>query len=78
MSKDPIVFDSVSFVEMSDERLLQLSASHSIQDIAFVPLPGDRIQIEGEREFIVVYREFRFRSSTCAVTVFVQPATREK
>ena len=78
MSKDALVFDSVSFWDLATERHLTIPGSRSIQDIAFVPLPGDRVRIEDEeQEFIVMYREFKFRSGICSVMVSVQPATRD-
>lgn len=78
MSKDAIVFDSVSFWDMAGERHMPIVGSRSIQDIAMVPLPGDRIQFEGEQwQFMVVYREFTFRNGICHIMVNVQPAARD-
>jgi hypothetical protein len=79
MSRDAIKFDSVAFWDMAAERHLQVPGDRNIQDIGMVPLPGDRISFERDDEqFIVVYREFKFRRGTCFIMVNVQPAARGK
>jgi hypothetical protein len=78
MSKEPVIFDSVSFWNMADECHLRLSGNRSICEISMVPLPGDRVSFEEiEQPFAVVYREFTFRNGICQVQVNVQPATRD-
>lgn len=79
MSREAIVFDSVSFWDMAGERHLEVPSERTIQDITMVPLPGDRVSFERDDEqFIVAYREFKFRHGTCYVMVNVQPAARDQ
>lgn len=79
MSKDAIVFDSVSFWDLAGERHLEVVGSRSIQNIELIPLPGDRLRLEGyEETFIVAYREFSFPRGICHVMVNVQPASRDE
>ena len=78
MSQNDFLLDSVGFWDMAGEKHLKLPGKRTIENPALIPLPGDRLSFDGEdQEFVVAYREFKFRlGSVCFVLVHVQPAHR--